>query len=162
MYFGLHIMVAINAPFLSIYFSHEPQWYGTKILEIWLEIMDKNTSLKSSTGMDRVNLTCIKGNWYQLKQHHRRHISLVIYIQCWRIGLILAATKQLYEWFSPSVCLSVCPSVCPSVCHTFLTMFPSSYHHGICRSYYQWQKWHQCKRSRSEVKGQGHRGQHLT
>ena len=25
----------------------------------------------------------------------------------------LAATKQLYEWFSPSVCLSVCPSVTP-------------------------------------------------
>ena len=26
-------------------------------------------------------------------------------------GVFLAATKQLYEWFSPSVCLSVCPSV---------------------------------------------------
>ena len=31
----------------------------------------------------------------------------------------LAATKQLYDWFSPSVCLSVCLSVC----HTFFTMF---------------------------------------
>ena len=74
----------------------------------------------------------------------------------------LAATKQLYEWFSPSVRLSVRLSVClsvrPSVCHTFLTMFPSSYHHEIFRSYYQWQKWRPCKRSRSEVKGQGHRG----
>ena len=30
-------------------------------------------------------------------------------------------------------------SVCPSVCHTFLTMFPSSYHHEIF-SYYQWPK----------------------
>ena len=57
-----------------------------------------------------------------------------------------------------SVRLSVCPSVRPSVCHTFLTMFPSSYHHEIFRSYYQWQKWRPCKRSRSEVKGQGHRG----
>ena len=27
-----------------------------------------------------------------------------------------------------------------SVCHTFLTMFPSSYHHEIFRSYYQWPK----------------------
>ena len=27
----------------------------------------------------------------------------------------LAVTKQLYEWFSPSVCPSVCLSVCPSV-----------------------------------------------
>ena len=74
----------------------------------------------------------------------------------------LAATKQLYDWFSPSVHPSVCLSVCLSVCHTFFTMFPSSYHHEIFRSYYQWQKWHPCKRSRSEVKGQGHRGQHPT
>ena len=28
-------------------------------------------------------------------------------------SVFLAATKQLYEWFSPSVCLSVCPSVTP-------------------------------------------------
>ena len=68
-------------------------------------------------------------------------------------SLFLAATKQLYEWFSPYVCLSVCLSVC----HTFLTMFPSSYHHEIFRTYYQWQKWRPCKRSRSEIKGQGHR-----
>ena len=74
----------------------------------------------------------------------------------------LAATKQLYDWFSPSVCLSVRLSVRPSVCHTFFTMFPSSYHHEIFRSYYHGQKWCPCKRSRSDVKGQGHRGQHPT
>ena len=45
----------------------------------------------------------------------------------------LAATKQLYEWFSPYIRLSIC--------HTFFTMFQSSYHHEIFRSYYQsWQK----------------------
>ena len=83
--------------------------------------------------------------------------------------LFLAATKQIYEWFNPSnlfVCLSVCPSVRPYVRpyvhHIFLTMFPSSYHHEIFSSYYQWQKWRPCKKSRSEVKGQGHRGQHPT
>ena len=74
----------------------------------------------------------------------------------------LAATKQLYKWYFPSVRPSVCLSVCPSVRHTFLTMFPSSYHHEIFRSYYQWQKWRPCKRSRSEVKGQGHRGHNPT
>ena len=42
--------------------------------------------------------------------------------------------------------------------NALLTMFPSSFHHEIFRSYYQWQKWFPCKRSRSEVKGQGHRG----
>ena len=80
------------------------------------------------------------------------------YIECISHVTFLAATKQLYEWFSPSVRPSVCLSVRPSVCHTFLTMFPSFYHHEIFRSYYQWQKWRPCKRSRSEVKGQGHRG----
>ena len=68
--------------------------------------------------------------------------------------LFLAATKQLNEWYFPSVC----PSVRLSVRHTFLTMFPSSDHHEIFRSGYKWQKWCPCKRSRSEVKGQGHRG----
>ena len=69
---------------------------------------------------------------------------------CVNIQLLsfLAATKQLYEWISPSVRLSVCPPVR----HTFLTMFPSSYHHETFRSYYQWQKWRPCKRSKSKVK----------
>ena len=48
----------------------------------------------------------------------------------------LAATKQLYEWSSPSVRLSVR--------HTIFIMFPSSYHENF-RSYYLWQKWCPCK-----------------
>ena len=75
-----------------------------------------------------------------------------------KICIFLAATKQLCKWYFPSVRMSVCLSVR----HTFLTMFPSSYHHEIFRSYYQWQKWRPCKRSRSEVKGQGHRGHNPT
>ena len=81
-------------------------------------------------------------------------------------NLTVFSCDQAALWMVQSVCpsvrlsvrLSVCLSVRPSVCHTFLTMFPSSYHHEIFRSYYQWQKWRPCKRSRSEVKGQGHRG----
>ena len=46
------------------------------------------------------------------------------------------AALQMVFSVRPSVRLSVCPSVC----HTFLTMFPSSYHHEIFRSYYQWPK----------------------
>ena len=89
------------------------------------------------------------------------YIPLVLLITWLNFGVFrrrffyfLAATKQLYKWYFPSVC--------PSVCHTFFTMFPSSYHHEIFRSYYHGQKWCPCKRSRSEVKGQGHRGQHPT
>ena len=58
--------------------------------------------------------------------------------------VFLAATKQLYKWYFPSVR----PSVRLSVYHTFLTMFPSSYHHEIFRSYDQ---------SKVHAKGQGHR-----
>ena len=46
--------------------------------------------------------------------------------------VFLAGTKQLYEWYFLSVCLSVCLSAR----HTFLTMFPSSHHHEIFRSYH--------------------------
>ena len=42
------------------------------------------------------------------------------------ISTFLAATKQLYDWFSPSVRLSVCPSVRPSV-----TPFSPCSHHRI-------------------------------
>ena len=56
-----------------------------------------------------------------------------------------------------SVCLPVCLSACLSVARIFI-MFPSPYHHEIFSFYYHWQKWCPCKRSRSEVKCQGHRG----
>ena len=48
--------------------------------------------------------------------------------------------------------LPLLPSVRLSVCHTFFTMFPSSCHRKIFRSYYHRQKWCPCNRSRSEVK----------
>ena len=55
-------------------------------------------------------------------------------------GLLIFSCDQAALWMVFSVRLSVCPSVCPSVrlsiCHTFLTMFPSSYHHEIFRSYH--------------------------
>ena len=42
----------------------------------------------------------------------------------------LAATKQLYDWFSPSVRPSVRPSVCPSV-RLSVTPFSPCFHHRI-------------------------------
>ena len=70
----------------------------------------------------------------------RWHIQINFPVCNCFIILFLAVTKQLYKWYFPSVCLSVRLSVCLSVCHTFSTMFPSSYHHEIFRSYYQWPK----------------------
>ena len=82
--------------------------------------------------------------------------SLIIFLSCDQAALWMVQSVR------PSVCLYVCLSACLSVCDAFFTMFPSSYRHEIFRSYYQWQKWRPCKRSRSEVKGQGHRGQNPT
>ena len=53
-----------------------------------------------------------------------------------RLWIFLAATKQFYEWFSPSVCLSVrlsvCLSdVCLSVCLSDVTHFWLYSHHCI-------------------------------
>ena len=42
--------------------------------------------------------------------------------------IFLAATKQLYDWFSPSVRLSVCLSVRPSVCLSVTPFSPCSHH----------------------------------
>ena len=45
----------------------------------------------------------------------------------------LAATKQLYDWFSPSVCPSVRPSVRPSVCLSVTPFSPCSHHRFIMK-----------------------------
>ena len=39
----------------------------------------------------------------------------------------LAATKQLYKWYFPSVRLSVCPSVCPSHLFDYVPIIGSSW-----------------------------------
>ena len=75
-------------------------------------------------------------------------------VYVWFLFCFLAATKQLEEHLFLSVCLTVR--------HPLLTMFPSSYHHEIFRSYYQRQRGCPCKRSRSYIKGQCHRGHNPT
>ena len=70
---------------------------------------------------------------------------------------IFFSCDQAALWMVQSVCQSVCLSVCLSVTPLCLCS-----HHRIIMSYYQWQKCRPCKRSRSEVKGQGHKGQHST
>ena len=64
--------------------------------------------------------------------HHNNNISRRG-VSCLTISPFLAATKQLYEWFSPSVRLSVCLSVTPfcearraSHCHSPQTTFSSN------------------------------------
>ena len=88
------------------------------------------------SGLETLNLSLAYGHVSCVGIYLPLRSLMWVYIgQCF-----LDATKQLYEWFSPSVR------------HTSLTMFPSSYHHEIFWSYYLWQRWRQYKRSRSWVK----------
>ena len=52
--------------------------------------------------------------------------TTLINLQHFLLIAFLAATKQLYKWYFPSVCLSVCPSVRLSV-----TPFSPCSHHRI-------------------------------
>ena len=73
----------------------------------------------------------------------------------------LAATKQLYKWYFPSVRLSVCPSVCLSVCLSHLFDYVP-----IIVSSWNYQGLLPMTKVRSmqkvKVKGQGHRGHNPT
>ena len=169
--FTMHVYV-FSAKITYIMLHHWGQWHCNQCWEgNWFPI-ECGIMYRSRCGNFVVLMTCIVWRMYNSVQTALIcgcylsilwSMLMILLFEEWIVQLkwpwyFLAATKQLYEWFSPSVCLSVRPSVRPSVCHTFLTMFPSSYHHEIFRSYYQWQKWSPCKMSRSEVKGQGHRG----
>ena len=101
---------------------HMIRWFP--LIRCWVCILEVNGSMLRRLGIDILSAV------YYL------YIS-----QTFAFVVFLAATKQLYKWYFPSVCPS-----------HLLTMFPSSYHHEILRSYYQWQKWCPCKRSRSKVK----------
>ena len=58
-------------------------------------------------------------NSYLNDQHFIMHtICIFVGMYCTLLHMFLAATKQLYEWYFLSVCLSVRLSVCPS--------------HGLC------------------------------
>ena len=136
-----------------------PSWWGWLKAEQFWKMVDKrpvicSKALKLLHLGNSLRHRSVLYSFYLFrvaqKAFHRDHVAPIF------------LRPKFYKWYFPSVCLSVCPSVCLSVCHTFFTMFPSSYHHEIFRSYYHGQKWCPCKRSRSEVKGQGHRGQHPT
>ena len=79
----------------------------------------------------------------------------------WRQGCrhddFLAATKQLYKWYFPSVRPSVCLSVCLSHLFHHVLIIVSSWNF---QELLLWSK--VMSMQKVKVKGQGHRGQHPT
>ena len=71
-------------------------------------------------------------------------LTLSVYVIFKLCLTFLAATKQLYKWYFPSVCPSVCLSVCPSVTPVWLCS-----HHRIIMKFSVITKVH--------AKGQGQR-----
>ena len=61
-----------------------------------------------------VYFTCFLTGRAQETTFRRRHFHMYWHFRYWKLRF-LAATKQLYEWYFPSVCPSVRLSVCPSV-----------------------------------------------
>ena len=74
-------------------------------------------------------------------RRHRNHYDVTVMYH-W----FLTATRQLYEWLSPSVRPYLRPSVCLWHIFHYVPVIVSSW------NYYQWQKWCPCKRSWSKVK----------
>ena len=93
-----------------------------------------------------VNTLCIPAQINAICAIQPKNTTLAAFRQPYFINPFLIFSCDQAALGTP---LSVRPSVCLSVCHVFFTMFLSPYHHEIFRSYYQWQKWCPCKRSRS-------------
>ena len=78
----------------------------------------KDNATKGSYHSPDSNKFCV---FWTSMINNKIHKHMFVFVQLY---VFLAATKQLYEWFSPSVCLSVRPSVClsvrPSVCLSHL------------------------------------------
>ena len=75
-------------------------------------------------------------NWHRRVQYIKGYLEIqrnticILPVNAWPF---LAATKQLYKWYFPSVRLSVRPSVCPSVRLSVTPFSPCSHHRIIMK-----------------------------
>ena len=108
-----------------------------------------------------IHLANIKYGHCPFKQNPLYHGQVAISIKVMHFADF--SCDKAAVWMVQSLRLSVYPSVClpftPYVCHTFWAKVLSSCHHEILRSNYHWRTWCPCKKSRSEINGQDHRGQ---
>ena len=116
----------------------------------WRFVINSRATSMSQMTVQQSYLLC----WELLPDRNRISMSLWYWELTSRPdpAVLPVGTLHSLEWFWVSRRIFIyshhntfvfslrCPSVRLSVCHTFLTMFPSSYHHEIFRSYYQWPK----------------------
>ena len=90
---------------------------------------------------NNVDVLSVVSSLHELSININYYLSRICISKCclWKFSqvhasLFLAATKQLYKWYFPSVCLSVRLSVCLSVCLSVrlsVTPFSPCSHHRI-------------------------------
>ena len=105
------------------------------ILEIMHNSNFGDTDNDRRADMDWRRMQSHKSLESQTIKHFITHIiDQNFYLQIFVLGIthLIFSCDQAALWMVFSVRLSVCLSVC----HTFLTMFPSSYHHEIFRSHH--------------------------
>ena len=85
-------------------YYHGQKWCPCKRSRSKVKVTEFNTQLSHFQTLTPVSIHIWQWNQAHSWKQHRRGALL-----------FLAATKQLYKWYFPSVCPSVCLSVCPSV-----------------------------------------------
>ena len=135
-------------------YYHGQKWCPCKRSRSKVKVTEFNTQLSHFQTLTPVSIHIWQWNQAHSWKQHRRGALL-----------FLAATKQLYKWYfpsvRPSVRLSVCPSVGLSVCLSHLFDYVP-----IIVSSLNFQKLLPMTKVRSmqkvKVKGQGHRGHNPT
>ena len=149
----------IKAKYTFIKTVYSPRFYGGPYLQakhvdvcsgvlFWTACTRRPhvLSLPSSSGCEKSDSWRQARSVKTAKKSHERYHNVVMWhwiVYKWRRSnkmlsfrrTFLAATKQLYKWYfpsvRPSVRLSVCPSVCPSVCLSVTPFWLCSHHRII-------------------------------
>ena len=100
-------------------YYHGQKWCPCKRSRSKVKVTEFNTQLSHFQTLTPVSIHIWQWNQAHSSKQHRRGALL-----------FLAATKQLYKWYFPSVRPSVCLSVCPSV-RLSVTPFWLCSHHCI-------------------------------
>ena len=138
--------------FMLLYFNKKGSPCWPRQSKPSLKLLDCSRKIQNDVYIDTLLQT--RAHIMTINQHDS--VSYTFSVPNWleMCGVVNVLTVFSCDQAALQMVFSVCLSVRLSVCHTFLTMFPSSHHHEIFRSYYQWPE--------VKVRGQGHRGHNPT
>ena len=102
----LHYLEYWSLNLLHMWCIHWSDGYSGQLIQEWLRLLATLAKFRPSGGWKMTKVV--------VSEHYLEYWSLDLLHTCmWCInwlGEFLAATKQLYKWYFPSVCLSLCLS----------------------------------------------------